>query len=143
MSSMYLEQYLDNLENLSTDLTRNFKLIYDLDTKVHDILIEIDKLKAEYLADLKNMDNDTRLTKMKIIDKKYELCKEFSDEKVQLANNTCNYSLLLFFSEKKLKKLDDKKKFLKISLIRRVRIITNIKFSVPKNGFRIKFFGLF
>lgn len=91
MSSMYLEQYLDNLENLSPDLTRNFKLIYDLDTKVHDILIEIDKLKAEYLADLKNMDNDTRLTKMKVIDKKYELCKEFSDEKVQLANNTCNY----------------------------------------------------
>ena len=100
MSSMYLEQYLDNLENLSPDLTRNFKLIYDLDTKVHDILIEIDKLKAEYLADLKNMDNDTRLTKMKIIDKKYELCKEFSDEKVQLANNTCNYSLLLFFLKK-------------------------------------------
>ena len=99
MSSMYLEQYLDNLENLSPDLTRNFKLIYDLDTKVHDILIEIDKLKAEYLADLKNMDNDTRLTKMKIIDKKYELCKEFSDEKVQLANNTCNY-YFNFFREK-------------------------------------------
>ena len=88
---MYLDQYLDNLENLSPDLTRNFKLIYDLDTKVHDILIEIDKLKAEYLNELKNMDNDTRLAKMKIIDKKYDLCKEFSDEKVQLANNTCKY----------------------------------------------------
>ena len=89
MSQVSLEQYLDNLENLSPELTRNFKLIYDLDTKVHDILIEIDKMKKYYLNNLKSMDTEMRLLKMKEIDKKYELSKKFSDEKVQLANNTC------------------------------------------------------
>ena len=89
MSQISLDKYLDNLETLSPELTRSFKLIYDLDTKVHDILIEIDKLKKYYLNNLKTMDIETRLLKMKEIDKKYELSKKFSDEKVQLANITC------------------------------------------------------
>ena len=79
-------------------MTRNFKLIYDLDTKVHDILIEIDKLKKYYLNNLKTMDSETRLLKMKEIDKKYELSKKFGDEKVQLANNTCVISKFYFDS---------------------------------------------
>jgi len=52
-SQVALEQYLDNLENLSPELTRNFKTIYDLDAKVHNILIEIDVLKKFYLNNLK------------------------------------------------------------------------------------------
>jgi hypothetical protein len=99
-SQLALEQYLDNLENLSPELTRNFKTIYDLDTKVQNILIEIDELKASYLSNIKSMDTETRLLKMKEIDKKYELSKRFSDEKVQLANNT--YELV----DKHIRRLD-------------------------------------
>ena len=69
-------------------MTRNFKLIYELDTQIHDILKEIDQLKTEYLNNVKSMENETRLSKMKVIEKKYEKCKEMSDEKVQLANQT-------------------------------------------------------
>jgi regulator of replication initiation timing len=76
------------LENLSPELTRNFKLIYELDNRVHEIMKEIDKLKADYLANMKTMNNSSRLEMMKLIDKKFEKCKEFSDEKVQLANQT-------------------------------------------------------
>jgi hypothetical protein len=94
-SQVALEQYLDNLENLSPELTRNFKTIYDLDAKVHNILIEIDVLKKFYLNNLKSMDAETRLIKMKEIDKKYELSKKFSDEKVQLANITCKLNFIL------------------------------------------------
>ena len=77
-----------DLESLSPELSRNFKLIYELDTHVHEILKEIDLLKTEYLNNVKSMDNETRLAKMKIIEKKYEKCKDLSDEKVQLANQT-------------------------------------------------------
>lgn len=110
-TQMYLEQYLDSekriflqfnsylnlnyfillktdLENLSPELTRNFKLIYDLDSRVHELLKEIDTLKCDYLTNLKTMDTETRLAQMRLIEKKYEKCKELGDEKVQLANQT-------------------------------------------------------
>ena len=82
------------MESLSPELTRNFKIIHDLDIKVQDILIEIDALKSDYLAEFKQMDSDTRSNKMKVINKKYEKCKQLSDEKVQLANQT--YELVIF-----------------------------------------------
>lgn len=82
------------MENLSPELTRNFKLIYELDLRVHESLLEIDKLKNEYLTNFKSYDNETRLAKMKIIDKKYEKIKQYGDEKVQLANQT--YELVKF-----------------------------------------------
>lgn len=88
MSSQPLEQYLDNLEILSPELNRNFNLIRELDNRVHEILIEVDKLKTECLTSFSSMDSEKRLAKMKIIDEKYEKCKQFSDEKVQLANAT-------------------------------------------------------
>ena len=34
------------------------------------------------------MDTETRLAQMKVIEKKYDKCKELGDEKVQLANQT-------------------------------------------------------
>ena len=79
---------VQDLESLSPELTRNFKLIYELDTHIHEILKEIDLLKTDYLNNVRSMDNEARLSKMKVIEKKYEKCKEMSDEKVQLANQT-------------------------------------------------------
>ena len=98
--STYLDQYLDNLESLSPELTRNFKIIHDLDVKVQDILIEIDTMKADYLTNFKSWDNEAKANKMKVINKKYEKCKQLSDEKVQLANQT--YELV----DKHIRKLD-------------------------------------
>ncbi len=69
-------------------MTRNFKLVYELDTRVQDTLIEIDNLKKDYLTNLKSYNNETRLAKAKEIDRKYEKCKQLSDEKVQVANQT-------------------------------------------------------
>lgn len=73
---------------MSPDLIRNFKLIQDLDSRVRDLLIDIDNLKDVYLKNFKSYDQDTRLIKVKEIDEQYEKCKQYSDEKVQLANQT-------------------------------------------------------
>ncbi len=81
------------MDNLSPDLIRNFKLIQDLDSRVRDILIHIDELKDIYLKSYKSYDQETRLTKVKEIDEQYEKCKQYSDEKVQLANQT--YELVI------------------------------------------------
>lgn len=69
-------------------MIRNFKLIQDLDARVRDILIEIDSLKEAYLKNFKSYDQETRVKSVKEIDDKYEKCKQYSDEKVQLANQT-------------------------------------------------------
>ena len=84
------------MENLSPELIRNFKLIQDLDSRVRDILIEIDNLKENYLKNFKSYDQETRLTKIKDIEDKYETSKQFSDEKVQLANKK-KFLIKLFY----------------------------------------------
>ncbi|CAF0724106.1 unnamed protein product [Brachionus calyciflorus] len=96
----YLDLFLDNLENLSPELTRNFHLIKEIDLRVQTALIEIDKLKKEYIQNFKSYDVQTRAEKMKIIDRKYEKIKQFGDEKVQLANQT--YELV----DKHIRRLD-------------------------------------
>lgn len=81
------------MENLSPELTRNFKLIYEIDLRVHNTLKEIEKLKKELIGNFRSYDQQTKTDKMKIIDKGYEKVKHFADEKVQLANQT--YELVM------------------------------------------------
>lgn len=83
------------MENLSPELTRNFKLVYELDSRVQETLIKVDSLKKDYLSNLKSYNSETRLIKAKEIDQFYEKSKELSDEKVQVANQT--YELVLEF----------------------------------------------
>ncbi len=45
-------------------------------------------MKYDYLNNMKSMDSENRSNHLKLIEKKFEKCKEFSDEKVQLANQT-------------------------------------------------------
>ncbi|KAM4663449.1 inhibitor of growth protein 5-like [Discoglossus pictus] len=73
-TAMYLKHYLDSIENLPCELQRNFQLMSDLDQRTEDKKKEIDKLAAEYIA--------TR------VQNAYSKCKEYSDDKVQLAMQT-------------------------------------------------------
>lgn len=81
---------------MSPELTRNFKLIYELDLRVQNASVEIDKLKAEFFANFKTMDNESRMAQIKLIDRKYDKVKQLSEEKVQLANQT--YEMVSFFT---------------------------------------------
>ncbi len=91
------------MENLSPELNRNFKLVYELDSRVQETLIKIDYLKQDYLTNLKSYNSETRLKKAKEIDQLYEKSKELSDEKVQVANQT--YELVLNLFHKKYLKI--------------------------------------
>lgn len=68
--------------------------------KLQDILTDINELKGQYLTDFKQMDSETRISKLNLINKKHEKCKQLSEEKVQLASQT--YELV----DKHIRKLD-------------------------------------
>lgn len=50
--------------------------------------VEIDKLAAEYIANVRNLPSEQRVEHLEKIQTAYSKCKEYSDDKVQLAMQT-------------------------------------------------------
>lgn len=60
----------------------------DLDNRTEEKKSEIDKLAQEYIANVKNLASEQRVEHLQKIQNAYSKCKEFSDDKVQLAMQT-------------------------------------------------------
>ncbi|KAG4072712.1 hypothetical protein HA402_001824 [Bradysia odoriphaga] len=103
-SALYLEHYLDGLENLPTELQRNFKLMRDLDTRAQNLMQSIDEKANDFMETLiKDRDSipeEVRKEKLKSIQDSFNLAKEYGDDKVQLAIQT--YELV----DKHIRRLD-------------------------------------
>lgn len=97
---MYLEHYLDSLENLPSELQRNFTLMRDLDQRAQDLLKEIDHLAEDYLKQVQYLSSDHRAEKIEKMQKLFDKTKEYGDDKVQLAIQT--YELV----DKHIRRLD-------------------------------------
>ncbi|PWA14512.1 hypothetical protein CCH79_00011213 [Gambusia affinis] len=78
----------EGIENLPCELQRNFTLMRDLDNRTEEKKGEIDKLAEEYIANVKNLASEQRVEHLQKIQNAYSKCKEFSDDKVQLAMQT-------------------------------------------------------
>ncbi|NXV74950.1 ING5 protein, partial [Atlantisia rogersi] len=76
------------IENLPCELQRNFQLMRELDQRTEDKKVEIDGLAAQYIESVKNMLPEERVEHLKKIQSAYSKCKEYSDDKVQLAMQT-------------------------------------------------------
>uniref|UniRef100_A0A8C5BQC9 Inhibitor of growth protein n=1 Tax=Gadus morhua TaxID=8049 RepID=A0A8C5BQC9_GADMO len=76
------------IENLPCELQRNFTLMRDLDNRTEEKKGEIDKLAEEYIANVVNLASVQRVEHLQKIQNAYSKCKEFSDDKVQLAMQT-------------------------------------------------------
>ncbi|CAB1324312.1 unnamed protein product [Coregonus sp. 'balchen'] len=96
-TAIYLEHYLDSIENLPCELQRNFSLMRDLDNRTEVFKCsyncvekkgEIDKLAEEYISSVRNLASEQRVEHLQKIQCAYSKCKEFSDDKVQLAMQT-------------------------------------------------------
>ncbi|XP_059816221.1 inhibitor of growth protein 4-like isoform X1 [Hypanus sabinus] len=87
-AGMYLEHYLDSIENLPFELQRNFQLMRDLDQRTEDLKVEIDKLAGEYVSNARTLGSEQKLQLVRQIQSAYSKCKEFGDDKVQLAMQT-------------------------------------------------------
>ena len=66
-TTSYLEQYLDSLENLPTELKKNFNNMHDLDSSNKDILVEIDTASDEYLRKVRDLSPGKRKAEMEKI----------------------------------------------------------------------------
>ncbi|XP_039084545.1 inhibitor of growth protein 5 isoform X1 [Hyaena hyaena] len=79
---------LHGIENLPCELQRNFQLMRELDQRTEDKKAEIDILAAEYISTVKTLSPDQRVEHLQKIQSAYSKCKEYSDDKVQLAMQT-------------------------------------------------------
>uniref|UniRef100_A0A9J7X1W8 Inhibitor of growth family, member 5a n=1 Tax=Cyprinus carpio carpio TaxID=630221 RepID=A0A9J7X1W8_CYPCA len=87
-TAIYLEHYLDSIENLPCELQRNFTLMRELDNRAEEKKCEIDKLAEEYIKNVRNLAPDQRVEHLQKIQNGFSKCKEYSDDKVQLAMQT-------------------------------------------------------
>uniref|UniRef100_A0A8C4R4Y6 Inhibitor of growth protein n=1 Tax=Eptatretus burgeri TaxID=7764 RepID=A0A8C4R4Y6_EPTBU len=87
-TAMYLEHYLDSIENLPNELQRNFHLMRDLDQRTEDLKAEIEGLASEYLNSVAVLSPTGRLDRLQRIQTAFARCREFGDDKVQLAMQT-------------------------------------------------------
>lgn len=99
-SALYLEHYLDSLDNLPIELQRNFTLMRDLDTRAQELMKQIDKLGDDYLNNIKIYSTEKKKEHMNEIQKLFNKAKEYGDDKVQLAIQT--YELV----DKQIRRLD-------------------------------------
>jgi inhibitor of growth protein 4 len=86
--ALYLEHYLDSLENLPVELQRNFTLMRDLDVRTQDLLKEIDRQATHYLKNVRQLPSDQRTDLVDKVQKMFNRTKEYGDDKVQLAIQT-------------------------------------------------------
>ncbi|XP_054840184.1 inhibitor of growth protein 5 [Eublepharis macularius] len=87
-AALYLEHYLDSIENLPCELQRNFQLMRELDQRTEDKKAEIDTLAAQYISTVRSLTAEQRVEILQKIQNAYSKCKEYSDDKVQLAMQT-------------------------------------------------------
>ncbi|XP_050520867.1 inhibitor of growth protein 4 [Daktulosphaira vitifoliae] len=99
-SALYLEHYLDSLENLPMELKRNFTLMRDLDSRAQELMRNIDKLADDYMSNVKGYSSEKKNETMSSIQRQFDKAKEYGDDKVQLAIQT--YELV----DKHIRKLD-------------------------------------
>jgi len=87
-SALYLEHYLDSLENLPVELQRNFTLMRDLDSRAQELMRNIDKLADDYMSNVKGYTADKKGETLTSIQRQFDKAKEYGDDKVQLAIQT-------------------------------------------------------
>ncbi|XP_075150186.1 inhibitor of growth protein 5 isoform X4 [Haematobia irritans] len=104
-SAIYLENYLDGLESLPTELERNFKLMRKLDDRAQTAMKSIDSHAKEFMRKLADsssqMTEEERKERLADIQQLFIKAKEYSDDKVQLAIQT--YELV----DKQIRRLDN------------------------------------
>ena len=84
-SAVYLEKFLESIEQLPKELQRNFMLMKDLDQRTQDTTTEVDEKVKEYKRLVAGLSQAERREKLSKIDELYQKAKEYSDDKVQLA----------------------------------------------------------
>uniref|UniRef100_A0AAV2MC07 Inhibitor of growth protein N-terminal histone-binding domain-containing protein n=1 Tax=Knipowitschia caucasica TaxID=637954 RepID=A0AAV2MC07_KNICA len=105
-AGMYLEHYLDSIENLPFELQRNFNLMRDLDQRTEDLKSQIDSLAKEYTSNARTLSSEQKLSILQQIQQSYSKCKEFGDDKVDKHIRRLDTDLARFEADLKEKQIE-------------------------------------
>ncbi|KAM9705750.1 inhibitor of growth protein 3 isoform 2-T2 [Menidia menidia] len=97
---LYLEDYLEMIEQLPMDLRDRFTEMREMDLQVQNATDQLEQKVVEFFANAKKNKPEWREEQMEVIKKDYYKALEDADEKVQLANQI--YDLV----DRHLRKLD-------------------------------------
>ncbi|KAM6896507.1 inhibitor of growth protein 3 [Lycodopsis pacificus] len=97
---LYLEDYLEMIEQLPMDLRDRFTEMREMDLQVQNATDQLEQKVIEFFVDAKKNKPEWREEQMEVIKKDYYKALEDADEKVQLANQI--YDLV----DRHLRKLD-------------------------------------
>ncbi|GAA6102758.1 inhibitor of growth protein 3 [Tachysurus ichikawai] len=97
---LYLEDYLEMIEQLPMDLRDRFTEMREMDLQVQNAMDQLEQRVNEFFANAKKNKPEWREEQMEVIKKDYYKALEDADEKVQLANQI--YDLV----DRHLRKLD-------------------------------------
>lgn len=79
----YLEDYLEGLDSLPTELQRNFILMKDLDTRAQSIIKTIDEESNTLMTEISEGKNTAnRRKKITQINEMFSKAREYGDDKV-------------------------------------------------------------
>ncbi|KAI6654149.1 Inhibitor of growth protein 4 [Oopsacas minuta] len=88
MTTQILENYLDSIRHLPSDLQRNFGLMSEFDKKAEKLQKTINELSETYKQDAKTTDDKTKTKILKQIKQHFNSIRKCSDDKVDLAYST-------------------------------------------------------
>nr|XP_033470752.1 inhibitor of growth protein 3 isoform X2 [Epinephelus lanceolatus] len=89
---LYLEDYLEMIEQLPMDLRDRFTEMREMDLQVQNATDQLEQKVIEFFVNAKKNKPEWREEQMEVIKKDYYKALEDADEKVQLANQI--YDLL-------------------------------------------------
>lgn len=84
-SALYLESYLESIENLPQELRRNFALMRELDQRTEDLKVDIERNSDSYCRTVNRLNKDDMVVELNSIEDMFKKAVENSDNKVQLA----------------------------------------------------------
>ncbi|XP_026957891.1 inhibitor of growth protein 3 isoform X2 [Sagmatias obliquidens] len=94
---LYLEDYLEMIEQLPMDLRDRFTEMREMDLQVQNAMDQLEQRVSEFFMNAKKNKPEWREEQMASIKKDYYKALEDADEKVQLANQIYDLSLVSTF----------------------------------------------
>ncbi|OBZ85940.1 Inhibitor of growth protein 4 [Choanephora cucurbitarum] len=85
---VYLDDYIDTIEAVPLDLQRNFTLMRELDGYAQELMSTVSKNAIELIDNIKDMEPNTRLDRLKDLTKILTETLKRGEEKVALAKST-------------------------------------------------------
>ncbi|KAJ3399622.1 Inhibitor of growth protein 5, partial [Chytridiales sp. JEL 0842] len=78
---VYLEDYLDTIESLPMELSRNFSLLKELDGSAQDLMTEVEQKSKQFMETMESMTSEERISNIQSLTKLFKEYVKHGEEK--------------------------------------------------------------